>query len=53
MHYIVTYQAIPLFDNHRDPFDRMLLAIALADDLTVVSSDHNFPLYSELVETIW
>lgn len=50
--HLVAYQTIPLFDHHRDPFDRMLLAIALADGLIIVSSDHNFPLYNGLVETI-
>ncbi|GAB3962272.1 type II toxin-antitoxin system VapC family toxin [Spirosoma harenae] len=52
-HHLTAYQAIPLFDHHRDPFDRILLATALADDLTILSSDHNFPLYSDLVTTIW
>lgn len=51
--HIEAYTKLPLFDQHRDPFDRMLLATALADGLTIVSSDHNFPLYSELVETVW
>lgn len=51
--HLVAYHTIPLFEHHRDPFDRMLLATALADDLTIVSSDHNFPLYSNLVTTIW
>lgn len=51
--YLVAYQNVPLFEQHRDPFDRMLLAIALADNLTIVSADHNFPLYSSLVKTIW
>ncbi|AUD05536.1 type II toxin-antitoxin system VapC family toxin [Spirosoma pollinicola] len=51
--HIESYQNIPFFDHHRDPFDRMLLAIALADGLKIISSDHNFPLYNDLVETIW
>jgi PIN domain nuclease of toxin-antitoxin system len=49
----LAYQRIPFFEEHRDPFDRMLLAIALADSLKIVSSDHNFPLYNAVVETIW
>jgi PIN domain nuclease of toxin-antitoxin system len=52
-HHIEAYLSIPLYDHHRDPFDRMLLAIALADDLTIVSSDHNFPLYKDQVTIIW
>ena len=36
---------------HRDPFDRMLIAQALTENLTVVTKDPNFPLYG--VSTIW
>jgi PIN domain nuclease of toxin-antitoxin system len=32
-------------DHHRDPFDRMLLAQARADDLTIVSHDRAFTDY--------
>ncbi len=35
--HISAYTQLPFFDNHRDPFDRMLLAIALADNLSIVS----------------
>ena len=41
--------SLPL--HHRDPFDRMLIAQALTENLTVVTKDQNFPLYG--VETIW
>ena len=51
--HIEAYTRLPLFIQHRDPFDRMILATALSDDLTIVSSDHNFPLYNDLVKTIW
>ncbi|QMW01429.1 type II toxin-antitoxin system VapC family toxin [Spirosoma foliorum] len=51
--HIETYSSVPLLDNHKDPFDRMILATALADNLIIISSDHNFPLYSDLVTTIW
>ena len=51
--HLIAYQTIPLFEHHRDPFDRMLLATALADGLTIVSSDQNFPLYTDIITTIW
>lgn len=51
--HIEAYTQLPLYENHRDPFDRIILAIALADGLTIISSDHNFPLYSDLVATLW
>ena len=37
--------------HHRDPFDRLLAAQALADDLTVVSSDRVFRKYG--VKLVW
>lgn len=37
--------------HHRDPFDRLLVAQALAETLTIVSSDPALALYG--VEVIW
>jgi PIN domain nuclease of toxin-antitoxin system len=37
--------------HHRDPFDRLIIAQALADDMTVVTNDPAFPAYG--VKTIW
>lgn len=31
--------------HHHDPFDRLLIAQSLSEDLTVVSKDSYFPLY--------
>lgn len=36
---------------HKDPFDRLLIAQALENDLTVVTTDSKIPLYN--VKTIW
>lgn len=51
--HIEAYAKLPFFDHHRDPFDRLILATAMAEELTVVSSDHNFPLYQEVVNVLW
>jgi len=32
--------------HHRDPFDRLIIAQALVEDMTLVSDDKFFPLYS-------
>ena len=32
-------------DHHRDPFDRMLVAQAQAEGLTIVTGDRNIPAY--------
>ena len=43
---------LPLFENHRDPFDRMLIAQALAEDVPIVSSDMRFGAYKRL-RVLW
>ena len=42
--------ALPLV--HRDPFDRVIVALAQAQALTVLTSDENIPKYPG-VKTIW
>jgi PIN domain nuclease of toxin-antitoxin system len=37
--------------HHRDPFDRLLIATAMADDLTFLSADKNVPKYD--VRWLW
>jgi len=41
--------ALPL--HHKDPFDRLMAAIALVEGLTVVSSDVAFDAY--VVSRLW
>ena len=36
---------------HRDPFNRILIAQALENDLTIITRDTKIPLYD--VKTIW
>ena len=43
------YHALPF--HHRDPFDRLLVAQALADEFTVVGNDAAFDAYG--VTRIW
>lgn len=38
--------------KHRDPFDRLLIAQALAEDLTIVTSDTRFEGYRR-VRVLW
>ena len=44
--------ALPENGDHRDPFDRMLISQALAEDLSIVSSDQRFGDYKNL-RVIW
>jgi PIN domain nuclease of toxin-antitoxin system len=40
--------SLPFRDDHRDPFDRMLIAQALAEDLPILSGDTRFTGYKRL-----
>ena len=47
--------ALRLFDlplHHPDPFDRQIIAQALAENIAVVTPDREFRLYKGL-KTIW
>ena len=48
-HMIASAELPPL---HRDPFDRILIAIARENGMPVVTSDRNLALYPE-IRTIW
>jgi PIN domain nuclease of toxin-antitoxin system len=48
--HIEAYSEIPLFPEHRDPFDRLLLATAYSENILIVSSDGNFELYKQQVQ---
>ena len=37
--------------HHRDPFDRILIAQAITEEMTIISIDENFNHYQ--VEVIW
>ncbi|MGN0756146.1 type II toxin-antitoxin system VapC family toxin [Treponema sp.] len=38
-------------DIHKDPFDRLLIAQSIENDLIIVTTDSKIPLYN--VKTIW
>ena len=46
------YQLIPLYDDHRDPFDRLLIATASVEKLTLISADSKFERYSSLINLV-
>lgn len=51
-HHLDAYQSIPLYEDHRDPFDRLLIATAFADTLTLISDDSKFDRYTPFVTLI-
>lgn len=51
-HHLDAYQSLPLYEDHRDPFDRLLIATASADNLTLISNDGKFERYAPLITLI-
>lgn len=39
------YSSLPLFEEHRDPNDRLIIAQAISDKIALVSSDRKFDRY--------
>ena len=50
--HIVAYNSIQLFDNHKDPFDRLIIATALSENLTIISADEKFKFYLPHIQLI-
>jgi PIN domain nuclease of toxin-antitoxin system len=50
--HLEAYNIVPLLANHRDPFDRLLLATAISENIPIISSDENFVYYQEQVQLI-
>jgi len=46
------YQLFSLPLHHRDPFDRMIIATAIAEDIPLIGGDRKFARYSGL-QRIW
>jgi PIN domain nuclease of toxin-antitoxin system len=43
LEYVRQIEALPF--HHRDPFDRMLIAQALSENLVIMTDDQHFSLY--------
>lgn len=50
--HIFSYQSIPFFEDHRDPFDRFLLATAYFEQIPIISIDEKFFAYRPLITVI-
>jgi PIN domain nuclease of toxin-antitoxin system len=47
--HLTAYESLPMI--HRDPFDRLLVATALAEQLTIITADEDIAKYQ--VSRIW
>ncbi|MBE9466371.1 PIN domain-containing protein [Dyadobacter subterraneus] len=50
--HISNYGQIPLLEIHKDPFDRLILSTALTENITIISADDKFKLYTSQIELI-
>lgn len=51
--HIYNYNQIPSLENHRDPFDRLLIATASYEKAAIITGDDKFTLYGDFVEVLW
>ncbi|GAB2596810.1 type II toxin-antitoxin system VapC family toxin [Spirosoma areae] len=49
---LFSYQHLPFYDDHRDPFDRFLAATALSENLIFITADEKFERYQPLVQLL-
>ena len=48
------FSSLPRYEEHRDPFDCMLVAQALGERCALVSRDQRFPLYASTgLKVVW
>ena len=48
--HLQSLETLPAISDHKDPFDRLLLSQAIADELIIISSDRHFPSYPVQVQ---
>ena len=51
-YHTLEYLNLPLIEDHRDPFDRLIIALAHHEDLTVISADEKFKPYASMINLI-
>ena len=50
--HISHYQFVPLNPEHRDPFDRLLIATAISENMFLLSADRKFNKYTPQLQLI-
>ena len=50
--HLFSFYRIPYHKNHIDPFDRLILATALAEQVAIISADEKFKQYETIIELI-
>lgn len=50
--HLITVAALPLFNDHKDPFDRMLVAQSQSEPLLFLTADQKLARYGETVRVL-
>lgn len=50
--HINSYESVPFNEDHRDPFDRLIIATALSEGIPIISADEKFQLYRSIITLI-
>lgn len=50
--HIVTFASLPLVSNHRDPFDRFLIATTISENMSIITTNEKFKAYQHLVKLL-
>lgn len=48
--HINKFVSLPLFEEHKDPFDRFIIASAIVEEMSILTVDKKFDLYSSIVK---
>ena len=51
--HLTNYSFIEFSPDHRDPFDRYLIAAAEFEKMSILTKDEKFKLYNGIVEIVW
>jgi PIN domain nuclease of toxin-antitoxin system len=51
--HLTVYDQVPFVQDHRDPFDRLIIATAIAESLTIITADKKFDLYKNQINIGW
>lgn len=50
--HIDAYSDVPLMPDHRDPFDRLIIATAMSENIGLITTDKSFEAYSPMIKLL-
>jgi len=50
--HLIAVSALPVLDDHKDPFDRLLVAQSLTEPLILLSCDENMARYRATIRVV-